>query len=550
MTSDSGETARVRQRVTAGVILVLALSILVRLPILFTSESHLRSDEACVGLMAKHIVTRGESPVFLYGQFYGGGHAIVAYIAALPFHIWGRSATLLTAITMSFSVGAVLVFYLICQRYFGNKVAITAALLYAIAPPALSASFLVNGNMVTMFLSLIGLWLFMELYLRRKGEIPRAFALGAVTGLAYYGMDFALLYRLTYIALCLAADRKLLFSRKGVAMGFGFILGAMPLIIYNATHDFAHLKYMFSRGNVAALDSLHAFRDMWLSDLPAFFSWYIDDYGQVVSWASWLLYGVFLCSLVALLYDHRRDIRRLLSFRSQSTGISPAVFPLAFVAVFVVTYCLSPFSLAALRTPRYFMPLYPFVALMTALVALRLFAQGPFGRIPAALLIGIVVCCSLAEDWNSVLLRWHKEQRIKTSGQTVAQAVEFLKKRNIRYVIAPYEYQWRLMFESDEEIIATCHGVGPLPQVSPVDRYPLYTDEVRNAAQAGAPLAFVFRDDFAFAEWAFQRGFGGANRERLEDYLRRAQPHAQSEPINMEARIYYPIFLTTRRIER
>ncbi len=188
MSADARENTHTRKQVLTSVAMIVLLSLLVRLPILFTSEAHLRSDEACVGLMAKHIFTRGALPIFLYGQAYGGGHAIIAYIAALPFRLFGTSAILLTAVTMTFSIGAVIVFYLIALRHFGRWVATVAACLYAIAPPALSASFLVNGNMVTMFLSLLGLWLFMDIYFNRKGGLVSAFLLGLLCGAAYYGM--------------------------------------------------------------------------------------------------------------------------------------------------------------------------------------------------------------------------------------------------------------------------------------------------------------------------------------------------------------------------
>src|SRR5262249_9578065 len=60
-----------------------------RLAILFSSQTHVHSDEAIIGLMAKHILEGRYFPFYMYGQPYNAGAAGEAYLATIPFAIFG-----------------------------------------------------------------------------------------------------------------------------------------------------------------------------------------------------------------------------------------------------------------------------------------------------------------------------------------------------------------------------------------------------------------------------------------------------------------------------
>jgi hypothetical protein len=69
--------------------LVIALAVIVRVGLVAAGWPGTDSDDATMGLMAKHIVTLGERPIFFYGQSYMG--SIEAYAAALMFAFLGAS---------------------------------------------------------------------------------------------------------------------------------------------------------------------------------------------------------------------------------------------------------------------------------------------------------------------------------------------------------------------------------------------------------------------------------------------------------------------------
>ena len=67
---------------------VLLIALLIRLLLLFNGQRFVDGDEGVVGIMARHI-TEGSFPITRYGQHYGGGHVIEAYLAALLFLLFG-----------------------------------------------------------------------------------------------------------------------------------------------------------------------------------------------------------------------------------------------------------------------------------------------------------------------------------------------------------------------------------------------------------------------------------------------------------------------------
>ena len=73
--------------VLAGLVLVGAL---LRLDFMRAIGFIIDGDEAIVGLMAKHILERGELPVFYYGQHYMG--SLESILASTSFAVFGISS--------------------------------------------------------------------------------------------------------------------------------------------------------------------------------------------------------------------------------------------------------------------------------------------------------------------------------------------------------------------------------------------------------------------------------------------------------------------------
>jgi hypothetical protein len=78
---------RLRGWVAAAGIIGAAAAVYLLLPL--TSQAHTDGDESVAGVMAKHIRGGRHYPLMFYGQPYGGGAVIEAWLAVLPFRLFG-----------------------------------------------------------------------------------------------------------------------------------------------------------------------------------------------------------------------------------------------------------------------------------------------------------------------------------------------------------------------------------------------------------------------------------------------------------------------------
>jgi hypothetical protein len=165
--------------VLAGCALVLARGAL----FVLYEQAHFDSDQAVVGLMARH-VARGEAfPVYFYGQAYL--LAIEAWLAAPFLLLFGTSVTALKApiLALNLLLVALLVRLLVRDTGLGPWSALAAALFVA-APPPVTASRLVEaqgGNVEPLVFALL-LWMLRQ----------RPWAFGALLGVAFLNREFAL----------------------------------------------------------------------------------------------------------------------------------------------------------------------------------------------------------------------------------------------------------------------------------------------------------------------------------------------------------------------
>ncbi|MFN8373697.1 MAG: hypothetical protein U0694_12595 [Anaerolineae bacterium] len=98
---------------------VLAAAIMARGALLASNAVSFHSDEAIVGLMARHIV-QGERPVFFYGQAYMG--SLDAWLVAVGFRLLGESVLTIRVVQSVLYLAMVLTGYVIAWRFSGKIV--------------------------------------------------------------------------------------------------------------------------------------------------------------------------------------------------------------------------------------------------------------------------------------------------------------------------------------------------------------------------------------------------------------------------------------------
>ena len=148
-----------RERWVAAAIVLLV--VLARsLVFVFWEQSYYDSDQAIVGLMAKHLIEGRAFPVFFYGQSYMLG--IEAYLAAPVFLVAGVSVAALKFPLLLINLGVALWLLRTLEREVGLRpyVAMLPVLFFAIPSPGVTAEILApNGGNVAPFMYTALIWL-------------------------------------------------------------------------------------------------------------------------------------------------------------------------------------------------------------------------------------------------------------------------------------------------------------------------------------------------------------------------------------------------------
>ena len=230
---------------------LLAGTALLRVALIFLGWPHLNSDEAVVGLMARHIVSQGERPLFIWGVHYEG--PFEAYIAAPFFAVFGSSTVLLHLSNQTLIVAFLVVMYVLARAVFGRFVGLLAALWLGFGSTfALHREIItVGGYQEALLLSAL-LLLLAWTRLRRAEALPhnrRAWwwsmatyaGIGCCIGLGVWSSLLIVpLALLTLIALVVCRWRELL--RGGVvAMAAAAVLSALPYLSYQLSRQFPAL---------------------------------------------------------------------------------------------------------------------------------------------------------------------------------------------------------------------------------------------------------------------------------------------------------------------
>src|SRR6266404_6360777 len=107
-----------RHALLVGLIVLITTA---RFATLLTFQTHVHSDEAIIGLMAKHILEGRHFPFYMYGQPYNAGAGWEAYLAAVAFAFFGVSVISLKSCIVVLSLVCLFLFYRMCVALSGER---------------------------------------------------------------------------------------------------------------------------------------------------------------------------------------------------------------------------------------------------------------------------------------------------------------------------------------------------------------------------------------------------------------------------------------------
>ncbi len=445
---------------------ILAGTAIVRFAILFLSQTHVTSDEAIIGLMAKHISEGRYFPFYFYGIAYNASCAWEAYLAVIPFWLFGVGVVALKVPTVLLSLACLALFYLMVMRFYSVRLATLASLIFALWPGLLKWHFQPRGYAFYFLLIPALVILFLAIEKQKSPGQRDIFLFGLLGGIGFWGMELLLIPIAALWALLLLRRK---FSLIGLVAGIsGFVVGYAPAIWWNFTHGFQNWHFLFfekpEAAGMAARFGLSAWREIFLHEMPKFFSadtvlWYYPE----THWFGYVLYAVTLIAIGLASWRALRwqKIRDAFSSGFTASEINTDVLMLILTGVSFIPYIIAP-----LRVPGYFLGGTFFVSILIARCIDRLFAKKQMleRTIAAALLLATVVCgldaiigtAARNQIETLTLSPNHQDhEMIRVPGGDIDAVKDDLARNQINAVWTTISFVYPLIFETNEKLIAS-----------------------------------------------------------------------------------------------
>ncbi len=495
--------------------LIVLLALIVRLSFLANGGIVIDSDEAIVGLMAKHILEGGPIPTFYYGQHYMG--SLEPLLTTVSFSLLGYSAFALKLVPLVFSLILICLVYELAKRFVSPGAALLAALLAAIPPsPLLIWSVMARGGFIELLVIGSGaLIISVDLIREQCRGSWRFIWIGLLLGLGWW-VNNQIIFYMAPIGLVVGLSALLFLStpqalQKGVLTLSAFIIGGLPFWIYNLLERPRLRSFgLFAPAETSKIPEY--FQGFLREALPMMLGakrfWSDADIFPFASIAVFAIGGLILVNLIVLLVRGRTTAASS-SFQSWWLRRSDYALLLAFSLFLPSIFCLSSFGWLS-QAPRYLLPLYSILFVVVVLF--------PNGFLPARMshasitnavarmaLVLSVLTLNLISNYSfggSV-----PGQPFVFMGERVptdnTQLYSWLNREGHRFIRANYWIGYRVAFETKERIRFSHfrgQGVTRIPEYErafPVNdeeiAYVLTPKEATGVARAFSLLGYTFR---------------------------------------------------------
>lgn len=455
--------------------LILLLALIFRLYFLLAHSSYMDGDEAINGLMAKHILSQGDWPIFLPGQAYNG--VPYQYLVAPIFALFGVSNFTFKIVPLAISLLFVYLVYLLGKKVADNKSGIVAMLIAAFCPPFINmwnvsarSEYVVTLTLGTLILILGNEIAFTK---RRKPE-ALYFFLGLVSGVAFWTSQLVASYILAVFIIIFLKDKRFLLRRTILFFLLGFIVGNMPMILFNLKHNWASYAFLLERGGGQPLSLLKAFPTRFWEIITVSFPimlggslWELETttFRRLISM---VLMAFFFLSFLFVFYQRIRD-----SLVGKK-GLGKMDLLLIHFLIVIILFSLTGFGWLT-KEPRYLLPLFTTIPIFQAIFLLGLKNKSKWifsGSLIPLILLNVYGNINFSPTVDPDHALWPQDR----------QLTDYLVKSNISIPIANYWIAYRITFESNEKVIAIPYHLRRFDDI--------YHDQV-DISQAGRYLIFL-----------------------------------------------------------
>ncbi len=461
---------RLAARAMIAIGLVAAAGVAERVFVYRSSISVPDSDEAVVGLMARHVL-QGQFSTFYWGSGYGG--TIESVLTAPVFFVFGTSWLALRIVPIILSGVAALVVWRTGRRLYGEPAASVAGGLLWVWPPFLVAhltqqqsGFYASGLVLGAALILLAV---------RAVEAPtrlRVGTFGFVAGVTLWN-DVQLVTIVAPLVVWLCWRQRAVLARAWLAVPL-LLLGASPWIVWNLRHDFESFNTHIATSSSYPY-RLRLFLSPLLPMLLGLRSLYVQEPVLSVAFVDLVLFALLAAFAYGAYRSRRRDTAVLY------------VIGLAFPFIYALTN-------AAIVTdePRYLLQLSPVLALLLghAVSARRHVRIASLIVVSTALTLSGVTLAR-ADSWRN-----SHPRNPAIAPRNIQPLLRMLNDAGIDRVYAQYWIAYRIDFETNERVVAAESKLEslrfidgkPIPGAYPEVRWPAYVRKVNASLRAG----FVF----------------------------------------------------------
>ncbi|MBI5957852.1 MAG: glycosyltransferase family 39 protein, partial [Chloroflexi bacterium] len=492
-------------RAKIAVLLILLVALLFRAWLITSGHVSFDSDEAVVGLMARHINQGHTIPTFYYGQDYMG--SLDAILLAGGFQVLGESVQTIRWVQMILYMLSLLVAYTLAWEItHSRRVALIALLLLAIPTSlgALYTTITLGGYNEIVLLGGLILLLGWQVTAGGKDHPWRWLALGLTAGIGWW-VNGAIVTPCAVVVVIGLRHFSLRNGRFYVLAAAAFMIGSAPWWAYNLRHDWAALDFLTGgfepAPGIEPISPLESLLGLLLLGFPALyglrFPWQAGFTLSPSLWIAVLIYLLLITDLLARGYARMKHLQRPGAARIKRGKIGrskqrpyenlPGGHPLSnqvgegvggeadltgraspapikagdysparrwvwlVMGVFMAIFALSSFSDA---TGRYLMPVWIPAAIGIALGLDRLRRAGK-------IVAGVLLAVLLTSQAGSVLIAAGSESglspqlitRLRTSPEADTALLDFLHEQGYAYGYASYWTSFRLIFRSHEAVI-------------------------------------------------------------------------------------------------
>ena len=439
-----------------GILGIVALCLLSRLPLLMSPYFMPNGDECVLGLMAKHMAEGREFPFYFWGQHYGFS-LIEAGAVSLAIKCFGIGVfSLKVPMLFLWTLGCIF-FYVALGQWTTKIYSFWITCLLILSPAWSGWSMQARGGYITAFLlSTIIIFL-----IGRNGQsLKRSSCLyiGILSGFIFFSQPI-------------------------------YLLGVLPLLIFTIFRK---------RMNISIFICITGFIGIFILGKVASHFQSNTDYWEPILYRSYN-FGAFFSSVKDILF---KALNQDAGSYWAAVTISKAwsvifLIALLFTVLGLITkktmFFLAPFLIGPVLIlgysflfncggpNRYLLSLSVFLILWVGILNFVLMNKNMFFKALWGLVVSVLIILGIFATWN--YKKSAKSNEI-SDVQKISNVIQFLKASGVKYVFScDGQQQWQIMFFSNEEIISSWSFCP--------DRHPAYCQAVTQAFLNGQKVALV-----------------------------------------------------------